>query len=75
MENNELQKIWKTIDNEVSPFSVEELNVLLISKTRQTMSNYLKMEIFSVLVSFGLIVFLIVATYNRRTDMLSFVNN
>lgn len=75
MENNELQKIWKNLDKEVSPFSVEELNVLLISKTRQTMGNYVRMEIFSVLVSLGFIVFLIVASYNRRTDMLYLINN
>jgi len=35
MENLELQKIWKTIDNEINPKSKDELNLLLKSRMHQ----------------------------------------
>ena len=41
MENNELQKIWKNIDIEINQKSKDELNLLLTSKTRQTINKFL----------------------------------
>ena len=41
MENSELQKVWKTIDNEINYKSKDELNLLLKSKANQTLNKYL----------------------------------
>ncbi len=75
MENNELQKIWKSIDTEVSQVSVEELNLLLKSKTRQTINKYLAIELTSIVVSIGLTVFLVITSLNRKSDLIYLVNN
>lgn len=75
MENKELQKIWKNIDAEVNPKSKDELNLLLISKTKQTINKFLAIISFSILVSVGLLVYLIITTLNRPGDFIYLINN
>ena len=75
MENDELQKIWKHVDTEISHWSKDELNVLLTSKVRQTINKFLFISGASVLICTGFLVFLIVAALNRQTDTIYLVNN
>ena len=75
MENSELQKIWKTIDNGINMRSKDELNLLLMSKARQTMNKFSGIISISVLVSLGLLIFLIITSLNRRNDLIYIINN
>jgi hypothetical protein len=75
MENDELQKIWKHIDTEISQRSTDELNVLLTSKARQTINKFLFINGTSILICIGFLFFLIVAALNRQTDTIYLVNN
>jgi len=75
MENNELQKIWKSIDSEINQKSKDELNLLLVSKAKQTISKFLIIIITSVFVSIGLIIWLIITSINRKDDIIYLINN
>jgi H+/gluconate symporter-like permease len=75
MENNELQKIWKNVDMEINQSSKEELNLLLTSKTRQTINKFLVIISISILVSLGLLVYLTVTSLNRQNDLIYLINN
>ncbi len=75
MENNELQKIWKTIDTEINQKSKDELNLLLTSKTRQTINNFLIIRSISILVCVGLLIYLTITSLNRQNDLIYLVNN
>lgn len=75
MENNELQKIWKTIDTEIDHKSKDELNLLLKSKTRQTINKFLVIMSISIIVSLGLLIHLTIASINRQNDVIYLINN
>ncbi len=75
MENTELQKIWKSIDNEINQKSKDELNLLMKSKAKQTLNKYIVIIITSILTSIGLIVFLLITSINRQHDLLYVINN
>ncbi len=75
MENNELQNIWNNSDSGINLKSKEELNLLLIAKTRKTVNKFLYVIGFSVVVCAGLIVFLILTALNRKEDVIYQVNN
>ncbi|MFO7524281.1 MAG: hypothetical protein R6W68_02400, partial [Ignavibacteriaceae bacterium] len=75
MENNELQKIWKTIDTETNQKSMEELNLLLKSKAKQTINKFVIITGISVVISIGVIVFLIITSINRQDDLMYLINN
>lgn len=75
MENNELQKIWKTIDTGFNQKSKEELNLLLSSKTRQTINKFLVIMSISILVCVGLLIFLTITSLNRQDDLIYLINN
>jgi hypothetical protein len=75
METNELQKIWKNIDSEISMKTTEELNQLLTMKTRKTINKFLFIISIDVIVCVGLIVFLIMTAINRQSDIIYIVNN
>jgi hypothetical protein len=75
MKDNELQNIWKTMDTETHQKSREELNLLLVSKAKQTISNLLIITGVSVIVCIGLIVFLIFTSLNRPDDFIYLINN
>lgn len=75
MENLELQKIWKTIDNEINPKSKDELNLLLKSKAKQTLNRFIVIISTSILTSVGLVVFLLVTAIRRQDDLLYLINN
>ena len=75
MENLELQKIWKTIDNEINPKSKEELSLLLKSKAKQTLNKFIVILSTSIISSIGLITFLIITSINRQDDLIYIVNN
>lgn len=75
MENNELQKIWKNIDTEVNQKSKDELNLLLTSKTRQTINKFLVIMSFSILVCVGLLIYLTITSLNRQDDLIYLINN
>ncbi len=75
MENNELQKIWKTIDTEINQKSKDELNLLLTSKTKQTINKFLVIMIISILICIGLLIYLTITSLNRQNDLLYLINN
>lgn len=75
MENNELQKIWKSMDGEINQRSKDELNLLLRSKAKQTIRKFLFIIITSVFVSIGLIIWLTITSMNRKEDVIYLINN
>jgi hypothetical protein len=75
MENNELQKIWKTIDSEIILKSKDELNLLLTSKARQTINKFLVIVCISTLVCVGLLIYLTITSLNRQHDLIYLINN
>ncbi len=75
MENLELQKIWKTIDNEINPKSKDELSLLLKSKAKQTLNKFIIILSTSILTSVGLIIFLLITAIKRQDDLLYLINN
>lgn len=75
MENNELQKIWKNVDAEINQKSKEELNLLLTSKSKQTINKFLIIIGISILVSLGLLIYLTITSLNRQDDLIYLINN
>lgn len=75
MENSELQKIWKTIDNEINPKSKDELSLLLKSKVKQTLNKFIVILSTSILTSVGLIIFLLITAMRRQDDLIYLINN
>jgi len=75
MEDNELQKIWRTIDTEINQKTKYELNLLLSSKAKQTVNKFMYIMIISILICIGLIVFLIITSLNRQGDLIYLINN
>lgn len=75
MENSELQKIWKNVDSEINQKSKDELNLLLMSKSKQTLNKFLFIIGVSVLVSIGLLIYLAITTLNRSNDLIYLINN
>ena len=75
MENNELQKIWMTIDAEINQKSKDELNLLLTSKTKQTINKFLVIMSISILVCIGLLIYLVITSLNRQNDLIYVINN
>lgn len=75
MENLELQKIWKSIDNEINPKSKDELNLLLKSKAKQTLNKFIVILSTSILTSVGLIIFLLITALKRQDDLIYLINN
>ncbi len=75
MENNELQKIWRTVDSDINKRSGEELNLLLTSKAKQVFNEFLIVNITAIPVCIGVMVWLIVSTADRLDDRLYVANN
>jgi len=75
MENSELQSIWRSFETDLPRKSIEELNLLLTSKTRQTINKFLVIIGVSVFVCIGLLVYLIITSLNRPNDPVYLVNN
>lgn len=75
MENDELQKIWKSMDSKLNQKSKEELSLLLNSKVNATMHNLLKITALSIFISIGLIIYLIITSINRPGDTLFLIDN
>ncbi len=75
MENKELQKIWKNLDVKTNQKSKDELNLLLISKTRQTINKFTIVIVTSIIVSVGLMIWLIITSVNRQDDLIYLINN
>lgn len=75
MENIELQKLWKNIDTEIKQKSKDELNLLLSSKTKQTINKFLLIMCVSILVCVGLLVYLTITALNRPDDLIYLINN
>lgn len=75
MVNNELQKIWKNVNAEVNHKSKDELNLLLTSKTKQTINKFLIILSISIIICIGLLVYLIITSLNRQDDLIYLINN
>ncbi len=75
MENIELQKIWKNINAGIPQKSIEELNLLLTSKTKQTLNKFLLPMSISILVCIALIIYLTITSLNRQDDLIYIINN
>lgn len=75
MENTELQRIWKNIDSEIELKTSGELNQLLNNKIRKTINKFFVILSIDIIVSAGLIVFLVVTALNRQDDIFYLINN
>ncbi|MFO7656547.1 MAG: hypothetical protein R6W78_05730 [Bacteroidales bacterium] len=75
MENNELQRIWRTVNYDINQKSKNELNLLLTSKARQVFSEFLILNIIAIPVCVGVMVWIIISTANRSDDRLYVANN
>lgn len=75
MENDELQKIWRTVDSDINHRSGDELNLLLTSKAKQVFNEFLIINITAIPVCIGIVVWLIVSTAYRLDDRLYVANN
>lgn len=75
MKNNEWQKLWKNTDREIQLKTTKELDLLLTSKTKQTINKYLLIILISILSSLGLILFLIITSLHRLNDPIYLTNN
>ena len=75
MDNNELQKIWKTFDTEINQKSKDELNLLLKSKTKQTINKFLVVLGISIFNCIGILIYLAITSLNRQNDLIYLINN
>lgn len=75
MENNELQKIWKSVDFALNQKSKDELNLLLTSKTKQTINKFLVTMSISILICIGLLIYLTITSLNRQNDLMYLLIN
>ncbi|MDA3905866.1 MAG: hypothetical protein PF484_07310 [Bacteroidales bacterium] len=75
MEDDELQKIWKSVDSEINEKSRGELNLLLTSKAKQTLKELIILDIIAIPICVGVMVWLIVSSINRPDDKLYLANN
>jgi hypothetical protein len=75
MGTDKLQNIWKNIDSEIKHKTIGELNQSLSAKTRKTINKFLIFLVIDILVSVGLIIFLIITALNRQGDTLYQLNN
>ncbi len=75
METNELQNVWKNIDSEINMKTTEELEQLLVVRTRKTINKFLFIFGIDIFVCIGLIIFLIITALNRTDDIIYMVNN
>jgi competence protein ComGC len=75
MENSELQSIWRSLDTDKQQKSIAELNLLLTSKTRQTINKFLIIIGVSIVVCIGLLIFLTITSLNRPNDPIYLANN
>jgi len=75
MENNELQKIWRSIDLEITQKSKDELGLLLNSKARQTINKFLSIIIISIIVCAGVLSYVTITTLDRKEDLIFLINN
>ena len=75
MENTELQKIWKSVDSTIEQKSKDELNLLLLSKAKQTINKVSLIICVGILSGTGLLIFLTVTSLERQNDVLYLLNN
>lgn len=69
MKKNNIQSAWQKIDSKIQPESSEELNKKLQQKSKKIVKRFLLSTGVSGIISFGVIVFLIIATVNRWEDV------
>lgn len=75
MEDNELQKIWKSIDSKIESKSEGELRNILEDKTRKTMRKFYISSIVIFIVTAGFFTFLAISLINRWDDIYYRINN
>lgn len=75
MKTNEIQTVWKKVDLELDRKSKDELNLLLVKKSRKAINKFLYVIGSSILISTGLILFLVITSLNRRADLIYQINN
>lgn len=75
MENSELQSIWSSFNTDTQQKSLAELNLLLTSKTRQTINKFRAIIGVSIFVCIGLLIFLTITSLNRPNDPVYLANN
>jgi len=75
METNEFQNIWNNIDFEIKLKSKEELNQIFTVKTRKILNKFLLIFTVDIITCAGLIIFLVITTFNRPGDLIYQINN
>ncbi len=74
MQSDEFQKEWKKLDTEIQFKPKEELRKVLEKKIRQTMNRFYFFGLLSVIISAGVLVFLLITALNR-SDIWYRLNN
>lgn len=75
MDNNDLQNLWKKVDQKIHPKSTDELNQLLHVKSRQTVNKFLMIITLDIIVCCGMLIYLMITSLNRSEDALYLINN
>ena len=75
MENSELQSIWRSLDTDTQQKSIAELNLLLTSKTKQTINKFRAILGVSIFVCVGLLIWLTITSLNRPNGPIYLINN
>ena len=75
METNEFQNILNNIDSEIKLKSKEELNQIFTVKTRKILNKFLLIFTVDIITCAGLIIFLVITTFNRPGDLIYQINN
>jgi hypothetical protein len=75
MGNNNLHNTWKSLSFEKNLRSKKEINNIIATKAKQDISKFVAILVVSLIVSIGLLVWLIITSINRQTDLIYLINN
>lgn len=75
MENNDLQKIWKSIDSKIESKSENELQRILESKSRKILNKFYFINLATIFITVGFFTFLTISVINRWDDIYYRINN
>lgn len=75
MENNELHEIWRNADSVIIRKSKTELRLLLASKSRKVIAEFLYMTALSLIICAGLIIYLVITSLRRQDDAIYLIIN
>jgi uncharacterized membrane protein YqjE len=75
MKNNDLQKIWKSINSKIESKSENELQRILESKSRKILNKFYFINLATIFITVGFFTFLTISVINRWDDIYYRINN